>query len=97
MSAHCLLNLLKNLRQRDKIQALLSILSLFCNKVNKFNNARARMLDFNYHMTLRLLINLISAMKTLYSCHYILNVVMYVLRFVDSNAWQYFTLRRNVI
>ena len=28
-----------------------SILSLFCNKFNKFNNTRARMLDSIYHMT----------------------------------------------
>ena len=28
-----------------------SILSLFCNKFNQFNNTRARMLDSIYHMT----------------------------------------------
>ena len=39
MSAHVLLNLLNELR----------------NKFNKFNNTRARMLDSIYHMTLRLL------------------------------------------
>ena len=37
----------------------------FCNKFNKFNNTRARMLDSIYHMTLRLLLNLISAVKML--------------------------------
>ena len=42
-----------------------SILSLFCNEFNKFNNTRALMLDSIYHMTLRLLRNLISAVKTL--------------------------------
>ena len=47
MSAH-LLNLLNEL-------GLPSILSLFRNELNKFNNTRARMLDSIYHMTLRLL------------------------------------------
>ena len=31
-----------------------SILSLFLNKFNKFNNTGARMLDSIYHMTLKL-------------------------------------------
>ena len=55
MSAHGLLNLLNELGKRDKIRGLPSILSLFRNKFNKFNNTRARMLDSIYHMTLRLL------------------------------------------
>ena len=54
MSAHVLLNLLNQLRKRDKMQGLPSILSLFRNMFNKFNNTRARMLDSIYHMTLRL-------------------------------------------
>ena len=37
------------------MRGLLSILSLFRNKFNKFNNTRARMLDSIYYMTLRLL------------------------------------------
>ena len=52
MSAHILLNLLNELG-RDKKRGLLSILSLFCNKFNKFNNTRARMLDTIYRMTLK--------------------------------------------
>ena len=55
MSAHVLLNLLNELRKRDKMRGLPSILSLFRNEFNKFNNTRARMLDYIYHMTLRLL------------------------------------------
>ena len=35
----------------DKKRGLLSILSLFRNEFNKFNNTRARMLDSIYHMT----------------------------------------------
>ena len=42
MSTHVLLNLLNGLRKRDKIQGLPSILSLFRNKFNKFNNTRAQ-------------------------------------------------------
>ena len=50
MSAHVLLNLLNELGKRDKMRGLPSILSLFRNKFNKFNNTRARMLDSIYHM-----------------------------------------------
>ena len=56
MGAHVLLNLLNELGKRDKMRGLSSILSLFRKEFNKFNNARARMLDSIYHMTLRLLL-----------------------------------------
>ena len=46
MSAHVLLNLLNELGKRDKMRGLPSILSLFPYSLNKFNNTRARMLDF---------------------------------------------------
>ena len=55
ISAHVLLNLLSELRKRDKMLGLPSTLSLFCNEFNKFNNTRAQMLEATYHMTLRLL------------------------------------------
>ena len=45
MSAHVLLNLLNELRKRDKMRGLPSISSLFRNEFNKFNNTGARMLD----------------------------------------------------
>ena len=51
MCAHVLLNLLNELGKRDKMRGLPSILSLFRNEFNKFNNTRARMLDSIYHMT----------------------------------------------
>ena len=41
MSAHVSLNLLYKLGKKDKMQGLSSILSLFRNKFNKFNNTRA--------------------------------------------------------
>ena len=50
MSAQVLLNLLNELGKRDKMRGLPSILSFFRNEFNKFNNTRARMLDFIYHM-----------------------------------------------
>ena len=68
MSAHVLLylfmdvyiqvyirDLFNELGKRDKMRGLLSILSLFRNEFNQFNNTRARMLDSIYHMALRLL------------------------------------------
>ena len=51
MSAHVLLNLLNEFGKRDKMRGLPSILFLFRNEFNKFNNTRARMLDSIYHMT----------------------------------------------
>ena len=54
MTAHVLLNLFKELGKSDKMQDLLSILSLFRNKFNKFNNTGVQMLKSIYHMTLKL-------------------------------------------
>ena len=51
MSAHVLLKLLNELGKRDKMRGLPSIVSLFRNEFNKFNNTRTRMLDSFYHMT----------------------------------------------
>ena len=55
MSAPVMLNLLNELGKKDKMRGLSSVLSLFSNELNKFNNTRARMLDYIYHMSLRLL------------------------------------------
>ena len=41
MYAHVLLNLVKELGKKDKMLGLPIILSLFCNKLNKFNNTGA--------------------------------------------------------
>ena len=46
-----------------------SILSLFHNDFNKFNNTRARMIDSFYHMTLKSFLNHIFEVKTLEFCH----------------------------
>ena len=53
MRTHVLLNLLNELRKSDNMRGWPSILSLFSNKFNKFNNTGALMLDSIYHMTLR--------------------------------------------
>ena len=55
MSAHVLLNLLNELGMRDKNAWQASHFIPFRNKLNKFNNRRARMLDSIYHLTLRFL------------------------------------------
>ena len=52
MSAHIFLNLLNELGKIDKMRGLPSLLSLFRNEFNKFNNTRARMLDSTFHLTL---------------------------------------------
>ena len=54
MSAHVLLNLLNELRKRDKMQGLQSNLSLFLNEFSKFNNTGVQMLDSIYHMALKI-------------------------------------------
>ena len=55
MSAYVLLNLLNELGKRDRIRDLPTILSLFRSEFNKFNNTRARMLDYIYHVPLGIL------------------------------------------
>ena len=53
MSAHVILNLLNKLGNKIRCEALLSILSVFPNEFNKFNNTGAQMQDSIYHMTLK--------------------------------------------
>ena len=53
MSSHVLLNLLNELEKKKRCEAVPSILSVFPNKFNKFNNTGARMKDSIYHMTLK--------------------------------------------
>ena len=87
MSAHVLLNLLNELRKRDKMRGLPSILSLFRNEFNKFNNTRARMLDSIYHMT--------HTLKSHFWCKNV--IILIATLFYRFIAWRYFTLRRDVI
>ena len=53
MSAHVLLYLLNELGKKIRCEALPSILSVFPNEFNKFNNIGARMQDSIYRMTLK--------------------------------------------
>ena len=69
MSAHVLLNLLNELRNRDKMRGLQSILSLFCNEFYKFNRTDARISEFIYHTTLDLFRNHMFGVKTVGFCH----------------------------
>ena len=59
MSAHVLLNLFNELGQSDKMRGFSSILSLFRNVFNKFDNTGVRMLVSIYHkrLALKLLCN----------------------------------------
>ena len=75
MRFHDLLNLLNELRKRDKLRG---ILSLFCNEFNKFNNTRAQMLDPIYHMTFKFLLNLVSGEKSRHVRNVVLNVISYM-------------------
>ena len=54
MSAHIFfLNSLKELRKRDKLRGMSSILAPFCNVFYTFNNTETRMLDAIHHMTFK--------------------------------------------
>ena len=48
MSTRVLMNLLNEWRKIDKMRGLPSILSLFRDELNEFNNTRAQMLDYIY-------------------------------------------------
>ena len=50
----CFIKFINDLGKRDKMGGLPSILPLFRNELNKFNNTGARMLDSFYHMTFKL-------------------------------------------
>ena len=53
MSVHVLVNLLNELWKKIKYEAMPSILSIFPNEFDKYNNIGARMQDSAYHMTLK--------------------------------------------
>ena len=53
ISAHVLLNLLHESGKKIRCEAVPSILSVFPNEFNKFNNTGSRMQDYIYHMTLK--------------------------------------------
>ena len=81
MSAHALLYILNKLGKSDKIRGLPSILLLFPNELNKFNNTGARMLDSIYHMTLKLIKNHIFGVKMSRFFHLLGNIIMDIITF----------------
>ena len=105
MSARVLLNLLDELAKRDKMRGLPSILSLFHNEFNKFNNTRARMLDSIYLMTNTLkshflrknVIILSLCAQRCYGRHNVSRKSINHWWFINFIAWRYFTPRRDVM
>ena len=75
---------IKRMGKRVEMRGLPSILSLYSNEFNKFNNTRARMLDSVYHVTLRLLCSLIADGKTLLFYHNVHKVVMDAITFPEN-------------
>ena len=63
MSARVLFNLLNELGKGYKMRGLPSILSLFRNVFNKFNNTGARVLDSICHMILKVFFIIYLAWK----------------------------------
>ena len=49
----CIIEFIKRVGEKGKMRGFLSILSVFPNEFNKFNNTGARMQDSIYHMTLK--------------------------------------------
>ena len=84
MSVHFLLFLLNELGKRDKMRGLSSILSLFRNEFNKFNDTGARILDSTYHMTLNILKNCIFGVKTSRLSLILRNAIMDVFTFPEN-------------
>ena len=83
MSVHVLLFLVNEFGKTDKMRSLPSILSLFRNEFNKFNNAGARMLDYIYHMTLKILKIAFFGVKTSRFFLILRNVIMDVITFPE--------------
>ena len=63
------------MRKSDKILGL----SLFRNEFNKFNDTGARVLDYFYHMALKLLKNRSLSVKTSGFCFILRNVIIDVI------------------
>ena len=104
MCAHVLLNLLNEVGKRDKMRGLPSILFLFRNSFNKFNNTRAQVLDSIYHMTNTLKshfwrknVILSLCMQRCSGRHNVSRKSINHLWFIDFIAWCFFTPRRDVI
>ena len=78
MSAHVLFNLLIELRKRDEMLVLPSILSLFRNQFNKFNKYKRTNVRFY------LSYDIATTLESHFWCksHYVCNVVMDVISYM---------------
>ena len=75
MRANVLLNLLNELRKRDKMKGSWVILSFFRNGFDNLTKTGARMLDSFYHVKLTFLKNRIIGVKTSIFYHCLRNVI----------------------
>ena len=62
-SAHVLLNLLNDLRKKDKFAACQTFYLFFATSLIKFNNTGALMLDSIYHVVFKLIKNRVFGVK----------------------------------
>ena len=83
----------KRFGKSDKMKGLPSMLLLFRNMFNKFNNTGARILDFIYYMTLQIHKNHIFCMNVIVSHYEICNHQW----FINFIMWRYITPRGNVM
>ena len=65
MSAHVLLNLLNELRKRYKMRGLPSVLALFRNEFNKFNNTGGTNVRFYLSYDTKIILKSYYGLKTL--------------------------------
>ena len=84
MSANAKLNLLNELGKRYNFRRLPSILSLFRNEFNKFNNTRVQMLYSILSYDIRITLKSHFCRKNAIICHYVRNVVMDVITFPEN-------------
>ena len=70
IGVNVLSNMLNELMEGGKMRGLSSILTLFRNEFNKFNNTEARMLNSICHMALKLLKIAFSGIKRSRYCHF---------------------------
>ena len=69
MSAHVLSNLLNELRKRDKMRGLSSILSLFRNEFDKFNNYGSTDVRFFLSFDIKIVLKSYCSLQMLGVCH----------------------------
>ena len=101
MSAHVLLNLSNELRKRDKMRGLPSILSLFRNEFNKFNVrfylSNGIKITLKSHFCRKNVIILSFCTQRCYGRHNVCRKSVNYKWCMDFIVWRFFTPRRDVI